>query len=134
MKACLGWLTVAIFVASCAATGVRITDSQVAALKKGETTRSDVITAFGQPTTQVRQADGTTTVLYTYAEARTRPETFIPIAGAFIGGVDSRSNHVSLRFDASDKLIDYTTAESATGTGLGAMAGSIERVPNQPRK
>lgn len=127
-------MAAALMLAGCAATGVNVTDDQVTQLKKGETTKAEVLAAFGQPTMQMRLGDGTSMLTYTYAEYRTRPATFIPFVGAFVGGGDSRSNSVSLRFDASDKLIDTTSMASAYGTGLGAAAGQIAPVEQQPRK
>ncbi|MCI2809392.1 hypothetical protein [Eoetvoesiella caeni] len=118
----------------CASSGVRVTDDQVSKFTKGQTTKTEVIAALGQPTTTMRQSDGTVTVVYNYVESSARPETYIPFVGAFIGGADSRSNMATLRFDANDTLIDYSTAQSQYGTGLGAAAGQVERMPDQPRK
>src|SRR5690606_14654630 len=77
----------ALMLTACASSGVRVTDEQMSQFKEGQTTQQDVITALGQPTTTMRNADGTTVLMYTYAEARTRGSTFIPIVGAFVGGV-----------------------------------------------
>ena len=127
-------LLLSVALAGCASTGVNVSEDQVSQVTKGETTRSEVVSALGNPTTVMRQADGTTMVIYNYVEARARPESYIPFVGAFIGGADSRSSMVTLRFDEDDRLIDYITATSQYGTGLGAAAGSVERVPDQPRK
>lgn len=120
--------------AGCAASGVKVTDEQVAGLKKGETTKAEVISAFGSPNMQMRLADGTSMVIYSHVEVAVRPATFIPIVGAFAGGADSRSNSMTLRFDASDRLIDTTSMSSAYGSGNGLAAGTIAPVDNQPRK
>ncbi|MNE74170.1 hypothetical protein D3C80_1702290 [compost metagenome] len=74
-------------------------------------------------------------VIYSYYEAKVRPETFIPIVGGFVGGSDSTSNTATLRFDASDRLLDTSSSSSAMGTGMGLSAGTIEPVTtDQPRK
>lgn len=120
--------------AGCAASGVKVSDAQVATLKKGETTKADVLRAFGPPTTQTRVSDGTSMVIYSHFEVAVRPATFIPIVGAFAGGSDTRSNTVLLRFDADDKLIDSSSSETMIGTGNGLSAAPIDPVTGQPRK
>src|SRR5690554_6309650 len=92
-------IAAALILAGCASSGVRVTDDQMSQFKEGQTTKQDVIAALGQPTTTMRNSDGTTMVMYTYSEARTRGSTFIPIVGAFAGGVDTRSSNVVLTFD-----------------------------------
>jgi outer membrane protein assembly factor BamE (lipoprotein component of BamABCDE complex) len=115
----------------CAATGVRVTEDQAAALKPGATTESEVVQRFGPPTMRMRQADGTLLLIYSHAEAQVRPATFIPLIGGLVGGSDVRSTTVTLRFDGNGRLIDTTSATSAYGTGPG---GAVEPVPDQPRR
>jgi len=123
-----------IGLSGCAATGVQVKQGQLDQFKQGETTRQEVVAALGKPTTQMRNSDGTTTLLYTYAEYRTRPQTFIPFVGAFVGGTDTNSSHVTLTFDQAGKLLSYSSSESEMGTGMGMAAGQVEAVQNQPRK
>ncbi len=66
---------------------------------------------------------------YAFVEAAARPETYIPIAGAFIGGADARSSIVTFSFDGRGVLVDYTIATSQTGTALGA---NVQRTTGQP--
>lgn len=127
-------IAIAIGLAGCAASGVKVSDDQLSGLVKGQTSRAEVLAKFGKPTTQIRSSDGTATVLYNFAEYRTRPATFIPIVGIFAGGSDIHTSSATFRFDANDRLLDYTTAQSDMGTGLGRAAGPIEPVQNQPRK
>jgi len=123
-----------IVLGGCAATGVQVKQGQLEQFKQGETTKQDVMAALGKPTTQMRNSDGTSTLLYTYAEYRTRPETFIPFIGGFIGGADTNSSNVSLTFDQAGKLLSYSTSESELGTGMNIAAGQLEPVHDQPRK
>lgn len=125
----------AALVAGCAAGGIRVNESQLAAFKPGEATRDQVIAALGAPTMQTRLADGTSLVIYSYYEARVRPATFIPIVGAFAGGSDSTSTTATLRFDAAGKLLDTSTSSSAYGTGTGLSAGQVSPpTQGQPRR
>lgn len=120
---------------ACAATGVKVTDEQLAGFRPGQTTIEQVLSALGPPTTRMRLADGTTMLQYVYAEAKVRAASLVPIVGVFAGGTDVRSNVATLRFDASGKLIDVSSAESQYGTGVGTSAGTITPAPvPQPRQ
>lgn len=125
----------ALCVAACASTGVRIMDEQLTGLKAGETTEAAVVAKLGAPTMRTRLGDGSVTLIYTYAEAKVRPATMIPFAGAFVGGTDVRSNSVTLRFGADGKLIDTASSSSTYGAGTGAAAGQAAAEPTQqPRQ
>lgn len=124
----------ALALAGCAASGVKVTDDQVAAFKAGETTKAQAMAVLGKPTMQMRLADNTSIVIYSHYESRVRPATLIPVVGAFVGGADSNSNTMTLRFDASDRLLDTSSSASNFGTGAGLAAGQPAAVPDQPRK
>jgi len=115
----------------CAATGVKVTDAQVSAFKKGEATEAQVLQALGQPTSRMRLPDGTVMLVYSYAEASVRPTTFIPIVGGLVGGYDSRSTSATLRFGADGKLIDTYSSSATYGTGTGAAAGKVDTTSTQ---
>lgn len=128
--------TLAAFIlAGCAATGVKISEEALASLKPQQTTVDQALAALGAPTSRIRLGDGTTMLQYTYAEAKIRGASFVPIVGAFAGGSDIRTSMATLRFGADGKLIDVTSSESQYGTGIGASAGSVTpgQVP-QPRQ
>ena len=127
-------LSLALLV-SCAASGVRVTEAQLASLTKGRTTMQDVVASFGPPTMRTRAADGTTLLQYVYSEAKVRPASFIPLVGAFAGGTDLRSNVATLRFDGNGLLLDVASSETEMGTGVGASAGAVNPQPvPQPRQ
>ena len=127
-------LAVAAVMGGCAAGGVKVSEDQIASFRPGQTTKAQVLAALGQPTMQTRLGDGTSMLIYSHYEARVRPQTFIPIVGAFAGGSDSSSTTTTLRFDAFDRLIDSATSVSAFGTGTGLSAGEIRpTTSDQPR-
>ena len=126
---------VAAILAGCAATGVMVTDDQIAQFKTGESTEPQVIAALGQPSMRMRLADSSTMLVYTYSQYSTRPATFIPIVGAFAGGSDYKTNSVTLMFDTTGKLKSTTSSQSAGGVGMGASSGLTAPVDTQqPRK
>ncbi len=130
----LSAVLVALLLSACASSGVRVTDDQMSQFKEGQTTKQEVIAALGQPTTTMRNSDGTTMVMYTYSEARTRGSTFIPIVGAFAGGVDTRSSNVVLTFDQRGVLQSTSSSSSQYGTATGIAVDGGGPVTDQPRK
>ncbi|WP_298016678.1 hypothetical protein [uncultured Castellaniella sp.] len=127
-------LAAALALAGCASSGVKVSDDQLSQFHEGQTTKQEVIAALGQPTTTMRNMDGTTTLMYSYVESRARPSTFIPIVGAFVGGADTRSNMVMMMFDHQDILSRYTSSSSQTGTSTGLATDAGGPVADQPRK
>lgn len=127
-------VTAGCALAACAATGVKVTDEQLQTLKVGQTTVADVLQQLGPPTTRLRNADGTQTLLYVYGQTKVRSASFIPIVGLVAGGADSRSSTAMLRFDNTNKLLTVSSSESQFGTGVGVEAGRIDStaIP-QPR-
>ena len=131
----LGLIAVVALLAGCAAAGVKVTEQQLTTLKPGGSTEAHAVQLLGQPTVRSRMSDGTTTLAYSYFETKVRPETFIPFAGAFIGGSDSRTNTVVLRFDQAGKLLNTSSTESTFGSGMGIAAGTLSQEPTlQPKQ
>lgn len=125
----------AMALVACAATGVKVTDEQLAGLVAGVATEADVIQRLGAPTTRLRQGDGTVMLQYVYAEAQVRAASFVPVVGMFAGGSDVRSNLVMLTFGPDGKLRTTMSSASQYGTGTGASAGNISPAGNQqPRQ
>ncbi|MFU1907699.1 hypothetical protein ACLRAJ_17150 [Bordetella avium] len=134
MMRLLAALFVTAALAGCVSSGVRVKDEQLSAFVPGQMTTQEVIASLGQPTTQMRNADGTSMLMYSYVEAKARPASYIPFLGAFVGGADSSSNMVQLHFDAAGKLVQHSSSQSNYGTGTGYAAGSVDSVPDQPRR
>ena len=119
----------------CVAMGTQVQEKQLSKLEKGKTTMQEVVASLGQPSTNTYNSDGTRTIAYMYMEAQTRPETFIPFIGGLIGGADSRSNVVTLRFDKNGTLLDYSSLTSSMGTGMGISSGTtFDRIEDQPKQ
>lgn len=128
-------LLIALLVAGCAASGVKVTDEQMKHFKPGETTLEQVVAVLGKPTNKTRMSDGTTSLMYVFAESKVRPETFIPFVGGFIGGADTSSNVAMLRFDGAGKLMETSSSTSEMGTGMGFSAGQVAPLQTeQPRR
>ena len=131
-------LSVAIIttLAGCAASGTQIKQDQLTQLQKGKTTYSQVISEFGEPQNQTMMSDGSRVVIYSYAQVQTRPETFIPFVGAFVGGADTKTNSVTFTFNSDGTLKDYSSSTGTMGTGMGLASGTgpSGRVEDQPKQ
>lgn len=125
-------LILSLMLSACASTGIKVDQSKLAELHKGETTYSEAIQKLGKPTQTIMPGDDTKTIMYVYSSAQARPETFIPIAGAFVGGMDTETSVVSLRFDKEDILQNITSSQGGYGTGTGFEANSQKRNSAQP--
>ena len=125
----------AVFLAGCAASGVKVSEDQLAQFKPGTTSEAEVMSALGPPNMRMRLQDGSTMLVYSYFEYTTRASTFIPVVGAFAGGADYKSSSVTLTFDSSGKFKSYSSTESSNGTASGATSGiSAPISTDQPRK
>jgi hypothetical protein len=122
----------ALLLTACAATGVQVKPDQLTSFKKGVTTESDVVAKLGNPTSQTITSDGNTMIMYNYMAYQTRAESFIPVAGAFVGGADVQSSMVMFRFGPDGKMIDYTANNGAMGSASNLAAPSTPRTPSQP--
>jgi hypothetical protein len=49
--------------------------------------------------------------------AQPRPETFIPVVGAFVGGADMRMSHVIFQIDSNGVLTDIISSQHESGAG-----------------
>lgn len=132
------WLCIALSLAlsGCAASGVQVKEEQLAQFKQGQTTLPDVVKALGQPNHQTLMPNGSRLLIYSYAQIQTRPETFIPVVGAFVGGADMKTNSATFMFDKNGVLQSMSASSGATGSGTGFASGTgaPQRVPDQPKQ
>lgn len=118
-------LLAAVVMAGCATSGVKIDRGQAAALQPGSTTYADVVARFGPPTSEMVLGGGARMLTYSYVSASARPESFIPIVGAFVGGADSESQAVMFRFGPDGRLVDTMQHASRHGVATGLLSGGV---------
>lgn len=123
-----------LLLASCVSSGVKVDPSKLSQFHKSETTYSEVIEKLGKPSQSAVLQDGTKVISYIWVSAQARPESFIPIAGAFVGGADSENSIVTLTFNGDGILQNYTSSQGSTGTGTGFEAYSQPRNTGQPNR
>ena len=130
----LNSLFLVIALTGCASAGVKVEQSKLTDLHKGKTTYQQAVNEFGQPSQTIYNDNGTKTALYIYYSAQARPETFIPVVGAFVGGADSENSTVTMNFDQHDVLRSYSSSQGSVGAGHGFEAQSQPIDYSQPRK
>jgi hypothetical protein len=109
----------AMLLAGCAAsTGKKISDADIQSFTVGKSTITDVEAKLGPPSTTTTTQDGTQSISYIYARSKARPETFIPVAGMFIGGSDTESSFAAFVFK-NGVLTDVSQGGGNTDMNMG---------------
>ena len=119
---------------ACVSAGVKVDQSKLAEFHKGKTTYQEVVQELGKPNQTSITEDGSKTAIYMYHSAQARPENFIPIVGAFVGGADAEHSTVIMRFDKNGILKSYNSLQGSTGAGRGFEAQSQHIDYSQPRQ
>lgn len=93
--ALLSSLLLTVFAVSCASAGNNFDESKISQIKKGQTTEADLVKMFGEPENCMVNSDNGLTLTWIYSEARVKGESFIPYAGAFMGGTKAKNKTLS---------------------------------------
>jgi hypothetical protein len=110
-----GFLAVAFgALVGCASAGRNFDESKVAGIAKGQTTEADLTQMFGPPQNRSTNSEGMTTLMWMYSEMTLKPQSFIPIAGPFIAGADSRMKMLSVILGPDGKVTHYTSSGGGT--------------------
>ena len=109
--------------AACMSTGVKVDQAKVTSLRPGKTTCTEAIALLGKPTSTMLQSDGTKEVQYVYVQAQTTAASFIPIAGAFVGGADTEQTMFTMKCDKNDVLKTYSSSQGSSAMGTGILSG-----------
>ena len=116
----------------CASTGNNFDESKVSQIKKGETTEAQLIQMFGEPQSRGVNSEGVTTLMWMYTESSVKGESFIPYAGAFVGG--SRHKQKTLNVTLLDgKVQSFSSSAGGMETRGTTQAVSTPKRPgSQP--
>jgi len=95
-------IAAALLLSACATTGGRpISQQQVEAIKPGQTTRDDLLSAFGKPLVQSKNSDGTEVLGWGYAKVG-------------FAGSSYENQSISVIFGQDGKVVSYTTSQTAS--------------------
>ena len=100
--------------------------------RRGVSTEADVRAALGAPT-GVSVVNGQRLLVYSGASYAMRPQSFIPIVGAFAGGADWRASHVLVTIGSDGRVADVQSHHQEQGATTGLAATPPAPVANQPR-
>jgi outer membrane protein assembly factor BamE (lipoprotein component of BamABCDE complex) len=106
-KTILSFITCAALVCGCASVGNNFDSRKVSEIKKGETTEAELVKMFGQPNQRGVNSESGTSLTWIYSEARVKGETFIPFAGAFVGGATSKVKTLMVQLDQAGKVSSF---------------------------
>lgn len=112
-----------VLLTGCATVGRKVDQASVDRIKKGQTTQQEVIGLIGSPDQITRNADGDVIYSYIYVRATTKGESFIPIAGAFVGGTNVQNQMVMVTFGPDGIVKDVLSTYGATDSRMNASAG-----------
>lgn len=124
VKTGIAILTAALLT-GCASVGNNFDESKVSQIKKGETTENELLQMFGGPQNRSVTSEGQTILTWMYTESSVKGESFIPYAGAFVGGTRSKSKTLNVVLQ-DGKVQSY----AASGGGTESR-GTTQDVPKQ---
>lgn len=115
-------ITIAALLCGCASVGNNFDSRKLSEVKKGETTESQLVGLFGQPTQRGINSDGDVTMQWIYSEATAKGATFIPIVGAFAGGTNIKTKILNVYLDQLGKVSSYNYSGGDTQAGGGTQS------------
>ncbi|MBF0587650.1 MAG: hypothetical protein HQL53_00830 [Magnetococcales bacterium] len=86
--------------------GIPVTESQATPYKEGKATYSQIVKAFGAPTTNILYTNGTRTIVYAFSS-----HSMVP----FRGGAEMRMIQTSFSFDQEGVLLNKSSYNTGTG-------------------
>ena len=108
----------------CASVGRKLDQSAVDRIKKGTTAKADVLKSLGSPDQTIQMGNGDVTFQYLYVRATAKPESFIPVVGAFAGGANVQNQMVVVTFGPDGIVKEIVSSYGATESGFGASSAS----------
>jgi outer membrane protein assembly factor BamE (lipoprotein component of BamABCDE complex) len=126
---CMVMLLATLFF-GCASVGRKIDQSAVEKIEKGKTTREEVIRLLGSPDNITILGNGDSYLSYNYARAAMKPESLIPIFGAFVGGANVQSQMVMVTIDKNGVVKNILRMQGGTEASQGIATGGKAEMPD----
>ena len=108
---------VAIF--GCSSVGTPIPKDKIAQIRIGVSTEPDLILLFGTPSTKTLDPSGSILLTWVYSSATTKPETFVPLAGPFIGGYSTELQQLTVLINRKGRVEKWTMNNSPSEVRYG---------------
>ncbi len=105
---------------------------------KGKTTKGEILRTFGQPASMTRNPqDGSEMLSYNYikSNATVKPQSYIPVVGMFVGGVDGTATAQALTVTVSKNgtVDDYNYSEHLVTSKYPMLGGDMSTRTIQTR-
>lgn len=116
-------ILLSIGLVSCVAMNRKLDSAAVKQIRTGVTTEAQVRQLLGSPDQITRSGSGYTTYTYMFMHGAVKPQSFIPIVGAFGSGVDMHNQFLTVTLGPDGVVKDFVSNEGATEVGTGLLAG-----------
>ncbi len=117
----LSIIVLLIALSGCASVGKEIQTDKVGQIKKDVTTEQEVLALLGTPMTKTMGSDGKIIMLYQYTKVKNKAANFIPVAGLLLGGMDMRTQMLTIVVSKDGKVENYTLNDSNTNINSGLL-------------
>ena len=104
----------ALTLPGCYTMGTRVSETDLNQFRKGVTTEPEVVKGLGSPQSIATSIDGTQVLTYSWAHARVKGTTFIPIVQLFASGAKVEGKAITFVFGPDGTLSNITSVESNT--------------------
>ncbi len=119
MKTIIAGLVCALVIAGCASVGTPIAKQNVPRIQKGVTTESQLVKMFGAPSDKSISSNGKVVMTWIHSAAQAKGTSFIPLAGAFVGGTNVQVEKLQVVIGKDGHVEDYVFNESHPDVKMG---------------
>lgn len=99
--------------------GTKVEARDVSFVKKGQTTKAELINRLGQPTTSSVDGSGKETLIWEYYKHTSDAKSFIPFAGFVMGSTEMEGSTFTVSLDKNKRVADHQIASSRSEGKLG---------------
>ena len=99
--------------------GTKVEAADVSFVKKGQTTKAELINKLGAPTTSTVDAAGKETLIWEHYKHTSDAKTFIPFAGLLIGSTEMQGSTFTVLLDRNNRVADYQISNSRSEGKVG---------------
>lgn len=111
---CLGFLSITLFMMGCVARGVQLDHAQIEHFEPGVTSYDQVLSELGKPSSRTVDSEGDIHLYYTHSFYSIKPETFLPVVGGHVGGMNNATQSVVFSFNSDGVMKDSSYSKMKT--------------------
>ena len=110
----------ALLLCGCASVGTPVETQNIPKIRKGVTTEAELVQMFGAPSSKRLGPNNGLIETWIYSESRVKGTSFIPYAGAFVGGSHVKIQTLMVALDGNGRVQNYAFNESHPDINFGA--------------